>query len=501
MATKEQGVGYKLPEYEDMLPDWQLVADVTAGTRAVKEKGDEYLPWPVPKNVDASHENEERYAAYLQRAVFYAVTKRTLYGLTGEVFRKDPVIEYTDAGTMPMVVADLDGMGVTAVQHARRTLMDVLGKGRALLFVDYTSSDQGTVTRQDQITGGSRPTVVRYDAESIINWRSKAVGSENRLSLVVIHENHQLDTDDETFEPVIEERWKELRLTEDNVYIVRHWKWDEAREEFYQDGPTVTPTKANGTTFDFIPATFVGSMNNDPVVDQPPMLDLATLNIAHYINSADHEESVFICGQPTPWVSGLTEEWAKDIIGEQIQLGSRKLLPLPENGSAGMLQADPNTMVAEAMKHKEEQMVKLGAKLVEAVTVARTATDAMISEASENSILSTSAGNVSQAYTTAFAYVYEFLGLEFDPETTFMELSKDYEVHKLSAQEQQQLVASWMAGAITDSELRDNFRRAGIAFLDDEDWRAENEELILNKGLPQVTESDDEDDNDDNSED
>lgn len=483
MPSKNEGVGYSNDEYNTMFPDWDLVEDVIAGQTVIKEKAEQYLPWPVSQELDASLENETRYNNYLERALFYAATKRTLHGLVGEVFRSEPVVEYTNEDLMPMIVADTDGMGVTLVQHSKRTLKDILSKGRCGLLVDYPITE-GETTKQQQQDLGIRPVIVRYDASQIINWRSKAVGSENRISLVVIHEWHQEPVDDETFEPIVEERWKELRLTDSNQYIIRHWKWDEAKEEFYQEGETIEPANGAGQPMDHIPFTFVGSENNDQDADQPPLLDLASINIAHYRNSADYEESVFITGQPTPWVAGLTEEWARDILGDNIQLGSRSLLPLPDGGSAGLIQADPNNLVGEAMKHKEEQMVKLGAKLIEAATVARTATEAKITEASENSILSTAASNVSQAYTTCFGFIYEFLDLEFDPDTEYFELSKDYEVHNLEPNAQKQLVASWMAGAITDEEMRDSFRRAGVAFLDDDEWREKNEEQILNKGLP-----------------
>ncbi|MBL1368232.1 DUF4055 domain-containing protein, partial [Acinetobacter baumannii] len=108
---------------------------------------------------------------------------------------------------------------------------------------------------------------------------------------------------------------------------------------------------------DEIPFMFVGSHNNDPEIDNPPMYDLAELNIAHYRNSADYEEAVYMMGQPTYWFSGLTKEWIKEVLGGKIQLGSVGGVLLPANSSAGLLQPTPNTMAKEAMDQKENQMV------------------------------------------------------------------------------------------------------------------------------------------------
>ena len=60
---------------------------------------------------------------------------------------------------------------------------------------------------------------------------------------------------------------------------------------------------------------------------------MAALNLAHYRNSADYEDSVFFNGQPQPWMAGLTEEWRDWLKKEGIVIGSRVILPLPENGS------------------------------------------------------------------------------------------------------------------------------------------------------------------------
>jgi hypothetical protein len=146
---------------------------------------------------------------------------------------------------------------------------------------------------------------------------------------------------------------------------------------------------------------FIGSENNDANPDNPNMYDLASLNIAHYRNSADYEEACYIVGQPTPVLTGLTEQWYKDILGGCVNFGSRGGIPLPVGASADLLQASENTMIKEAMEIKERQMVALGAKLVEQKQVQRTAFETKVEATSEGSILSSSAKNVSNAFVWA----------------------------------------------------------------------------------------------------
>lgn len=62
--------------------------------------------------------------------------------------------------------------------------------------------------------------------------------------------------------------------------------------------PKTIPTDYNGKQWDYIPFTFVGAIDNTPVIESAPLLELADLNLAHYIDSADFQESVYFVGQP-----------------------------------------------------------------------------------------------------------------------------------------------------------------------------------------------------------
>lgn len=166
----------------------------------------------------------------------------------------------------------------------------------------------------------------------------------------------------------------------------------------------VSPIRqSNGKAFSEIPFTFIGSENNDADVDDSPMYDLAKVNIAHYRNSADYEESIFIAGQPTLFVSGVTDDWrdyydgvtlnaqGQEVTtqGHPITLGSRTAHLLGEGSTAQLLQANANMALFELMVHKEQQMVALGAKLINTSTTTKTATSTNSENATNTSVLST----------------------------------------------------------------------------------------------------------------
>ena len=454
-------VDHQHPLYEELKPSWDQVNDCIKGERQVKKKKDIYLPKPNPSDVSA--ENETRYKQYLTRAVFYNVTARTLSGLVGQVFSKDPVLEVPPL--LDSIIEDSDGSGVSLVQQSKCVLGHVLANGRAGLFVDYPTVE-GVATRQDQLDGSIRPNILHYDAPSIINWRSERVGAKNRLTLIVLSETY-VDSDD-GFKEEIVEQFRVLRLVE-GIYQVQIYRRSTAQgsgayglvEEF-------TPTSAQGVVLTEIPFQFIGWENNDEEPDLPPLYDLSVLNLAHYRNSADYEEASYIVGQPTPFMTGLDQSWVDDVLQGQIHLGSRAAVPLPEGGSMGLIQASANSMPKEAMDTKERQMVALGAKLVEQRNVQRTATEAGLENASETSVLASAANNTAEAFRKALKWCMQFIGTDGEIE---FDLHTDFNIYKLDPQQQQALLSLWQNDVLTWDELRDNLKKASIAELPNDEAR------------------------------
>jgi len=446
-----------------MLPRWNLIRDCISGDKAVKGKKETYLPKPNPS--DTSTANDDRFKQYIERAVFYNVTQRTHAGLVGQVFSRDPIAKLS--AMLEPLLTDADGAGVPLFQQAKKSLGQVLAYGRCGLLVDYPETGE-VASRKELLEGHSKATIVQYDPWDVINWRTRTIGARKMLSLVVIAESCVLE--DDGFELKTDQQWRVLRLDKDGIYQVELWRLSEGTHVMYK---TFTPKDSKGEPLQYIPFTFTGSVNNDTNVDMPPLYDLASLNIAHYRNSADYEEACFICGQPTPVLAGLTKDWVEDVLKGTVSLGSRAAVPLPAGGTAALLQATANTMPFEAMEHKERQMVALGAKLVEQRDVQRTLGEARIEHASEASVLITSAENVAAAYRQALEWCGVFLGDDSEQE---FDLNTDLDIGKMPAPERAQLIAEWQANAISFTEMRFNLKRANIAYLDDEEAKEEIEE-------------------------
>ncbi len=468
-------VAFVVEEVKKLMPQYQLIADCLAGEAQVKFRRTKYLP--KPNAADESVENAARYDAYILRAVFYNVAQRTLAGLTGQIFLRDPNV--TVPTGLDLVVADATGSGVSLQQLSQEASAFAMPYGRCGLYVDYPDTAE-PASKADVEQGNIRPTIKVVSPLDCINYRVKKRGAKTVLTLVVFREDYTKD--DDGFETKKGDQWRVLRLINDEYVIeIYRDKMGNAPVERY------FPQDASGKRMDTIPFIFIGSQNNDPKCDTPPMYDLCSLNMAHYRNSADYEEAVYIMGQPTPWFAGLTEEWVNKVLGGKVMLGSRAAIPLPVGGEAGILQVEPNTLSKEAMDQKEAQMLALGAKLVEGSQTQRTATEASIDNTSETSVLSSVAKNVAAGFKWALEQAALFVGTTGE---IAYDLNTEFDLVDLSPEERGQLIAEWQAGAVTFEEMRASLRRAGIAYLDDDEAKKQLEEEAANNLAKQAQELD-----------
>jgi hypothetical protein len=462
-------VDYILPAVAEKLEQWAMIRAAIEGEEAVKRLGEKVLP--RPNATDTSPENLARYTAYLGRACWYGVSGRTLQGMAGYVFAKEPVLELPKA--LEPIKKNVDGAGVTLTQQAKQTLRFVLAFGRAGLLVDYPVT-LGRTTQKDILDGKVSPTIILYAPENVINWRYSYNGSRARLDFLVLREEKLVLKEGSEFESETVVQFRVISRTDEGGVVVRVFRRTAGTEPDWalSEGPN-TLTGKDGKPLQDIPFTFVGAVNNDSTVDAPPLLDLVNLNFAHFRNSADYEESCFIVGQPTPFFAGLSTQWVNEVLKGTIEIGARAAVLLPVGGTAGLLQAAPNSMPFEGMEHKELQMVAIGAKLVEQKKVQRTATEAGLEHAAEASVLVTAAENVFMAYRVALNFCALFVqgeGAKID-----FELAEPLTRDSIEAPQAVALMELWNQGLVGFEEARWKLKQAGLAYMPDEQVKAEGE--------------------------
>lgn len=458
-------------DYDKAAKRWKVVRDAIAG------ECDSYL-----RNVGAIESDEtygrKRQAEYVDGAIYYNFTKRTLAGMVGSVMRKDPEIILPDA--LDYLLGNADGSGVGLIQHAQNTLYDLDSIGRGGLLVDAPNVQAATMAEQN--AGLLNSTIAFYPAEAITNWRTERIGSINVVTMVVLREPYEYPSSANEFLTNVGEQYRVLDIV-DNEYRQRIYRYGYDGEQI-GDVVEVFP-KLNGVPRGTIPFAFIGATNNDQDIDDAPLYPLAELNIGHYRNSADSEENTFVTGQVMLTVSPSDmmspEQW-REANPNGIKFGARCGINLGFGGRAELLQASPSTAARQGMLDKETQAVQIGAQLI-TPTMQITAESARLQRAADSSVMATVAKNVSMAYETALRWVAQSMNVADSEEIAF-ELNTEFFLMALTAQDRSAWMADINAGLMPATSYYAALRAAGVT-----NWTDEEIETALGEQGPRTPSS------------
>src|SRR3990172_9599720 len=121
-------------QYEKFKLRWERCRDCVEGSDAVKDRGDRYLP---PLDSHKAGDNAA-YNAYKMRALFFNATGRTVSGLAGASFQKEPTIKFPKR--VEKDARDVTLTGISAELFGLMTVYEVWTVGRWGALVDMAAS-------------------------------------------------------------------------------------------------------------------------------------------------------------------------------------------------------------------------------------------------------------------------------------------------------------------------------------------------------------------------
>lgn len=427
----------KHPSYVENIDLWHKVDDVCKGQHAVKAGREKYLP--RHNKSDTSTQAMDAYNAYLESAVFYGVTGKTLNSLVGAAFGKLPNFQRPD--DLEYLERNANGQGVSIYQLGQAALRYLLKNYRCGIYVDFPHVEPSR-TKADDAVKRAYPMIHIINPKSIINWDTVMVGNQQKLSLLVIHEDIS-ERDADGFDFKIKTQYRVLRL-ENGVFTIQLYV--KSGDEGFVPSKKYEPTDYNGNKWDYIPFSFIGAIDNAPIIDNAPLLELADLNLAHYRDSADFQESVYFVGQPQFYMPDIDITMYEQVKKDGLYIGCKNAYPT----QIGIAQASPNTLSKQAMDDKWQQMKELGARLVEIGGGNRTATEIVSNDAVRYSVLSLCVVNISQAFTQALRWCAKFALPNVDAiDTLSYEISQEFNNSSFDSSLAAQIWAAAVAGKIS----------------------------------------------------
>lgn len=370
-------------DYLGALTKWQKCRDVLAGEDVIKARGETYLP-------RLGGQDDKRYKAYVMRSRFFPAFSKTLVSFLGLMTRTDPAIRLPDSDAAKEAIRDVTSGGVDIQSFIQDTIKEILAVGRVGTLLEYTQLPDGVTAAQARQIG-ARAYLTRFLAEDILNWKY----DKGRLVYVLLREepedNRVILPDGNA--PGTDYVYRELLINEDGVYQQRVF----IEHDGQQLDIAVFVPRRDSKPFDFIPFWIHQAGRDQNIVD-PPLYDLANLNLAHYRLKADHNHALHFVALPTPYATGVdpTDDNAPS------EIGPEALWLLPNEASkVGMLEFTGAGVgaIQKELEAIEEQMAQLGTRVLMTESGEKTATATRIRSMSETASLASILGIINSQFT------------------------------------------------------------------------------------------------------
>ena len=448
-------------DYVANKPIWDTNRDAFKGQKAIKDKGELYLP-RLGYHLNAGKDGDKAYANYLKGAVWFDATYRTITAMTGLVFRKNPYVD-TKKLDVSSYLNDFTIDNKTLNAAAEECVQETTLQGRVGLLVSYPEVDTSNMSQQEVKDRNIHAYSAIYKTETIINWKLGKIDGRLVPILVVLAEEVSSSTSlDSTFS----HQYRVLEIDEYGFYKQTVHLTNtplEDNKEGLEDSYTITESYPlmNGERLTYIPFYPITPNGISWDISRSPMEGIVSLNIGHYRNSALYESSLVITASPTTVLRG----YQKGDDNEQLLLGGNNVIVLPTDGGADFLEYQGQGLgsIEKAMNDKKKDMAVLGLRILSSEqNVNEGADTATIHQTGEQSVLANVANSVSDAFTQAFKTMILWDDPAADVSDVVLELNTDFTPNALTANDLNSLTVMYKSGIISDEEMFDILKRGEV---------------------------------------
>ena len=281
-----------------------MVRDLWLGAERVREQEKTYLP-------QAPGEEYVHYQSRLARSVFTNFFRKAIEGLCGLVFRVDPALGDDVPAQIVKHWENLDNTGTHGAVFLRDLMQDAMVAGHGAFLVEYPNTGGHTLNRAEEAQ--VQPYWVPLKKEQLLSWRTTTEDGRLVLTQLVIEEVSMVPEG-----PFGEKEQKRYRVfTRDRgpsgtpAVSVRVLEVTDNQKVVEVAGSFATyPTQID------IPVVEVPTSGRRSLFESdPPLLDVAYLNVAHYQVRSDYHTSIHKTCVP------IFVETGVEATGEAIVLG------------------------------------------------------------------------------------------------------------------------------------------------------------------------------------
>ena len=437
-----------------MQPYWGRMQAVTNGTDFIRY----YAPTYLPKE---PREPDDAYKTRVQRSVLSPYTVRLIDNAAGLILRRPIKIDGDEIWTIWS--ENVDGLGSSLNEYARRALVSALCYGHSGILVDFPP-DPGVDTLFEERQLGRRPYFNHIDAFQIWGWRQESAIPNSPLTQIRLHE----------FGTIPEGRFGQIRVERIRVIEPDRYEVYQRNGEVYgsssgADSGEIGLVETGELPFNQIPFVPIYTNRTGMLTSYPPLIDIANINITHYQRQADLIHALHIAAMPILVLEGWDD--ADDSTAVGVNYG---LITTPGN-KVYYVNADSGAFQAqqEELKELEMQMSTLGiSKLLGQKYVGESADAKRIDQAQANSVLSIISMELESSLQQAYYFAARYLGIE-PPRIT---LDRDFDFYKMLGQDISVIGQLRAEGALSNETYLD-ILKSGEIIPDRVDLTAELEKI------------------------
>jgi hypothetical protein len=373
------------------------------------------------------------------------------------VFAK-PVTMGDDVPTeLEYLEEDCDRCGNHLNVFARKVFEDAVPFGLSYILVDMPPALPAGATLADERALRQEPYFVHLKAESVIGWRYEMVGG----SLVL----KQLRFFEDVDKPVGQFGTKSVK----RVKVLEPGKWtayeQNAKNEWVQ-------TEEGTTTLDVVPVVVYYTGYEGPMCVNPPLDDLAHLNVQHWQSASDQRHILHVARVPLLFGAGLSVGTEGEIV-----IGPDNLIKGPMGATLTYVEHNGSAITSgkEDLADLEDKMRLLGLEPLAPKSGNPTATGRVIDSVENASLLQQWAIGLGDAIEKAMALAAKWKGMDVE-EAGSVEVNMDLAFSLRDAQDLQTLLQARLNGEITRDTFWKELQRRGVL---SETFDAEAEALAV----------------------
>lgn len=434
------------PEVLENCTEWEMIRDCARGERVIKQKGTDYL-----KPLDEMDNRE--YDEYLNRAVFFNMTGRTINALTGIVFNRAPKVEglpkkLEKAFRLPTRT------NITFDAFLKKVCRELVTLGRYGVLLDM----------DPEAKVNASPYFAGFAAEHILDWQEIVIDGRLVTSEVVLRELREMrgtfgsQKKTLTIYRRLVLEWSASR--NDFVYVQYIYETEGTTVDVENTTPSrVIPTR-NGVPLNRIPFVFLGAIDNTPGIDRSPIADIASLNVSHYRSYAQLEHSRHYTAMPVFYAQVPSGNAHRTY-----RLGSSVVWEVAPGEKPGILEMNGHGLngLIDACEQKEDQISALGGRLMSNSSRSTAESDnaLRLKEGNERSILLNIVFSVSEGMTEMLRKWVYWSGVD-NVEGVSVELNKEFLTDTLGARELRAVYAMYLDGVVPLTVLHHYLQKAEV---------------------------------------